>query len=380
MSQRRAQTATANLRPSERVMHYLQAEFDRPDLKHGSRLPTVRQLADRLHVSQPTVQGVLRKLSASGRIRTQVGSGTFLVGTRSRKTDATRLALSMSLADDTGKEYWITRIVGGIVHAAFRPGRKVELVPLSQLPSDPRALADQLLAERAVVDGLILFPSASACAEPVRAAYEEAGKPVVTMNPLAENATANFVSPDYFGAAQRLAQTWVATGRKQLVFLAESLNRSVSGRLSCAGFLSGVGTSLGAATARVWSLEPEEAASGPAKLLAESGFVPDAIYCAGDYLALQVLDSLRRMGRRVPEDVSLVGGTGLALSESACPQLTRTHQPFETLGEALVSMLCERIAENGRSVPARIVATPFMGGATTRAGENERLGLGQINR
>src|ERR1043166_2179765 len=69
----------ANPRASERVMEYLLAEFDRPDLKDGVRLPTVRQFASRHKVSPRTVHAVLKRLASDGRIRMQVGSGTYLM-------------------------------------------------------------------------------------------------------------------------------------------------------------------------------------------------------------------------------------------------------------------------------------------------------------
>src|ERR1043166_2759635 len=77
-----------NRRPSERVFEYLLAEFDRPELKHGSRLPTMREIANRLGVSQPTVQGVFRKLADEGRIVTKVGNGSFLVAPRRGPADS----------------------------------------------------------------------------------------------------------------------------------------------------------------------------------------------------------------------------------------------------------------------------------------------------
>jgi hypothetical protein len=40
-------------------------------------------------------------------------------------------------------------------------------------------------------------------------------------------------------------------------------------------------------------------------------------------------------------------------------------------------MFCARIEQAGASLPARVLATPFMGGATTRPEENARLGISQ---
>src|ERR1051325_3875184 len=86
-------------RPSERVLEYLQAEFDRPELKHGSRLPTMRDIANRLGVSQPIVQGVFRRLAEEGRIVTKVGNGSFLVQHRRGQSESLKIALSFPAPD-----------------------------------------------------------------------------------------------------------------------------------------------------------------------------------------------------------------------------------------------------------------------------------------
>ncbi len=111
-------------------------------------------------------------------------------------------------------------------------------------------------------------------------------------------------------------------------------------------------------------------------LLKRSDTLPDAIWCTGDMLALGALRALREAGREAPREVSVVGGTGLDLSETACPRLTRTRQPMEQVGMELVAMLCERIEKgHGFSLPGRVLPTPFMGGATTRPEENALLNL-----
>jgi DNA-binding LacI/PurR family transcriptional regulator len=56
--------------------------------------------------------------------------------------------------------------------------------------------------------------------------------------------------------------------------------------------------------------------------------------------------------------------------------LTRLKQPFDQLGNELVSLLCQRIEQKNISLPGRIVPTVFMGGGTTRPEENEILGIG----
>ena len=58
----------------------------------------------------------------------------------------------------------------------------------------------------------------------------------------------------------------------------------------------------------------------------------DAIFAASDLTAVGVLRALRRSGRRVPQDVALVGFGNSALARSTEPPLTTVHQSVEAIG------------------------------------------------
>jgi LacI family transcriptional regulator len=128
---------------------------------------------------------------------------------------------------------------------------------------------------------------------------------------------------------------------------------------------------------RVWSaqsIREEDGYQTVLKLFGRSE-PPDAVYCTGDWLALGAVRALKERGLRIPRDVSIVGGTGLDLANASCPNLTRTQQPFEKIGAALLNLLCERIEQNGKDLPGRILPVGFVGGATTRPPENAQLGI-----
>jgi DNA-binding LacI/PurR family transcriptional regulator len=69
----------------------------------------------------------------------------------------------------------------------------------------------------------------------------------------------------------------------------------------------------------------------------------DAVFAANDGMALGALRSLRSRGRRVPEDVAVVGFDDLASALHADPALTTVHQPVRALGHELARMLLAAI-------------------------------------
>lgn len=69
-----------------------------------------------------------------------------------------------------------------------------------------------------------------------------------------------------------------------------------------------------------------------------------AVLCASDPLALGAIRAVRRSGRSVPEDVSVVGFDDSALMNSTDPALTTVRQPIEPMGRAAVALLTQLIA------------------------------------
>ncbi len=73
--------------------------------------------------------------------------------------------------------------------------------------------------------------------------------------------------------------------------------------------------------------------------LAASGDLPDALVCASDQHALALLETLRRTGIRVPDDVAVTGFDGVVAGRLATPALTTVRQPMEEMGRRAVDVL-----------------------------------------
>ena len=82
----------------------------------------------------------------------------------------------------------------------------------------------------------------------------------------------------------------------------------------------------------------------------------DAIFAASDMLALGVLQGLKEAGRRVPQDVALIGVDGIRAGNMADPALTTVEPDLDAAGEALVAMALEDedFAHSGTRIPVRL--------------------------
>jgi DNA-binding LacI/PurR family transcriptional regulator len=75
-----------------------------------------------------------------------------------------------------------------------------------------------------------------------------------------------------------------------------------------------------------------------------------AVVCASDPLALGAIRAVRRLGLRVPEDVSVIGYDDSAIMSAVEPPLTTVRQPIEAMGRAAVAALMAQI--RGEELPS----------------------------
>ncbi|WP_432133262.1 MULTISPECIES: LacI family DNA-binding transcriptional regulator [unclassified Streptomyces] len=82
----------------------------------------------------------------------------------------------------------------------------------------------------------------------------------------------------------------------------------------------------------------------------------DAVFAASDLTAAGALHTLRRRGRRVPDDVAVVGFDDLpAVAETTDPPLTTVHQDVTGMGRLMARLLCEDTALTSVVTPTRLV-------------------------
>lgn len=360
------QEPEASPRPRQSVLAFLEAEIERTTEK-PRRLPTIRDLALHLQVSPRTVQKVFRQLAAEGRIHSTTGRGSFTVPPGKQTGQQLLIALSMELDQDDAVNAWAYTIYGALLQAALTSGRNALFTTVEETLKASRTSA---------LDGIILLPDTIGLHERLRQEHPKA--PTVYLNPPVVASTANFVSPDYYRVGFNLGEVWKKCGKKRIVFMHHpSLAGSASGQLLINGLIGGLGWTCHQLdylhTVDVAGISPKASYEAMRDFLRRQPRRPDAVFCKGDFLALGALPALEEAGLSSPDNVSVVGGSGLDLSETDCPQLTRCRQPFQQLGEALFDMLIARIEQNGAPQPGRFLPTPFIGGATTTALENSLL-------
>ncbi|MHA7985618.1 LacI family DNA-binding transcriptional regulator [Rathayibacter sp. CAU 1779] len=130
-----------------------------------------------------------------------------------------------------------------------------------------------------------------------------------------------------------------------------------------------------AARAEGWRAELTDAGiTSPPELIGdwspESGYrnglilarIPDAtaVFVSSDEMAFGLIRALAEQGRRVPEDVSVIGVDDISLAAFCTPPLTTIEQPFRDVGRLAVEHLLRAIADpdaaaHGEAIVPRLV-------------------------
>jgi LacI family transcriptional regulator len=96
------------------------------------------------------------------------------------------------------------------------------------------------------------------------------------------------------------------------------------------------------------------------KQLVEEGADFDAIFAHNDLSAAGAIQALREAGRKVPDDVAVVGFDDIAISAHTEPPLTTIHQPLREMGEAAARMLLAFFAGTPLSETRTVIPTSLI--------------------
>jgi LacI family transcriptional regulator len=77
---------------------------------------------------------------------------------------------------------------------------------------------------------------------------------------------------------------------------------------------------------------------------------PDAIFAVEDFTALGALKQLKAMGRRVPQDVGVVGFANEMFGEHITPSLTTFDQQTVTMGKEATGLLLQLLDRNATTI------------------------------
>ena len=107
-----------------------------------------------------------------------------------------------------------------------------------------------------------------------------------------------------------------------------------------------------------------------ARELLDRGRTFSAIFAMSDVMAIGAIRALQDRGKRVPEDVSVMGFDGLVIGEYTVPRLATVCQDVDSLAIHSIHMLLNSIAHPGQPEHVTVPVTIALRSSTGPAGNN----------
>ncbi len=101
-----------------------------------------------------------------------------------------------------------------------------------------------------------------------------------------------------------------------------------------------------------------ETAYDAMRAVLDSGLVFDGVFAVSDVIAIAAIQALSAAGKRVPQDVAVIGYDDVALASHANPPLSTIKQDLETGARLLTDLLLQRMA--GEETPSATMATQLV--------------------
>jgi LacI family transcriptional regulator len=311
---------------------------DRPDVNPGTRV-RIAEIAERLGYVPSATAKVLR----TGRSH------------------------SMGLAWPSFTWPGILNILRGVSDVLDSMGYRVMLFPLTRGEEAERDLVFRVMPSLPM-DGLILILPPGM----LRYVGELAGRgvPVVLIDDRVEHRDRDFPSVGTTNAqgAHEATQHLLRLGRRRIALVTGPMDQDVGKNRLC-GYRSALdeaGMPYREELVVPGNFEPDSGRAAVATLLA-SGADFDSLFCSNDQMALGALRALHGAGRRVPDDVALVGFDDVDAACFTIPALTTVHQPLYEMGGAaartVVAAAEGRPSERHIEIPTRLVVRESCGGA-----------------
>lgn len=334
-----------------------------PASRPGGR-PTLEAVAARAGVGRGTVSRVVNGSSqVSDQARAAVLSAIDELGyvpnraARSlvtRRTDCVALVVSES-EDRVFAEPFFAGVVRGVSAEIARTSYQLWLA-MSNASTDRGRLARHLTTQH--VDGAMLLSLHGDDSLP--RVLEENGLPIVLGGRPTGFAPESYVDVDNYAGARLAVDHLVGRGRRRIATIAGPQDM-LAGVARLEGYRDALhDAGLLAAGHDEWvAYGGFSEASGEAAMRELVARCPDvdAVFVASDPMACGAMRAIKRTGRRIPDDVAVVGFDGSQAAANTEPPLTTVHQPAEAMGRHLARLLLARI-EHPEDVDRRVILIP----------------------
>jgi DNA-binding LacI/PurR family transcriptional regulator len=247
-------------------------------------------------------------------------------------------------------------LMEGILAVADENNISMRFAVKSYEDDDVSAYFSELVGSR-TVEGVIILPQFAQATGFIQV-LEKAKFPFVMLRPAAFGTDVSYVDMGNYEGASMVADLMIGCGARRLGIIngpathVDAIERE-------RGFTDTLLDGGAVLAAKINGAFTVESGFTAMQQMVARKSLPDAVFCANDYMAVGAIKYLVGVGIRVPHDVAIVGYDNNDMATAIEPELTTIDNRFFELGTALATNLLAMVEAPGRrtatTIPPKLV-------------------------
>jgi DNA-binding LacI/PurR family transcriptional regulator len=271
--------------------------------------------------------------------------------------------VTIGQAPDFFSGRYFREILTAASESAVQQGCQMKIIPLShEQAANPATARAMLTAEG--IDALVVVAPTEGMLDALGAIFRS--RPGIIISPPHLDTTLSYVASDNYGATRQLVEHLAGHGYQRILLLRPDIlsgdyherTRGYEAAAAALGLVPLVDGLFHPATVEQVS-----------RWLAV--YTPEAIIAPSDPEAQAMLACIRRLGRRVPQDVALVGFDDEDFAAEMDPPLTTVAQPIAEMARRATQYLADHLAGVERHVYHAVLSNRLVVRASCGAHSSE---------
>lgn len=313
----------------------------------NDKLPTETELMKNHGVSRFTVRRALDELEKENFVYSIQGGGTFVNNWQYNQQHKTKNS-TIGVVSTYITSYIFSNIIQGIDNYISSYGYSILIASTQNNPDKERQGLNNLLSND--LSGLIIEPTKSGEENINKNIYENIkamGMPMLSINSTYDLNIPHLVMDDV-KSGELITDYLISRGHEQIVGIFKVDDKQGIDRMN--GFIKAYRHRPEISNLNdIMMYQTEENKKNLFyklhSLLKRKEFIPSAIVCYNDELAIQVISFVKKLGLNVPYDVSIISIDDYQMSKYINPELTTIRHPQENMGVDAGKMILNMIKQ-----------------------------------
>lgn len=322
--------------------------------KSGDKLPTESSMLTYYNVSRITVQKAMNILVSRGLLERTPGRGTFVKDLS--KTHITGGHNNFYAIITPFQEPETLKIIKSAQDVMSENGQYLTVHITDYKSDDERSIINKLIEDG--VSGIIVYAMFSDVNQGYYASVARSHLPLVFIDKSVNGLTANLVLSDNQDGAYQATEYLIKNGHRQIAYISYSFTWGTSLKERVQGFKQCMTDHHIPVIEDAIAVDMYDKNAVSSRLDAIMEKHPDitAIQCGNDHIAKYAYRWAHSRGKRIPEDISIVGFDNDSFTSSMNPPMTTISQDFSLIGKEAAQLILD-VSRNGSKLK-QIIYTP----------------------